>query len=433
MGCTSSKTNYLQDVSGGEEDFHKRYFEDAVLGEGEFGVVKLIHDMRPQAQDGHTTTTTPYAVKILKKGVSIKDNVLYSPLKPEILKRECDILMTLQGKHYCLLLHEMYESSRCIYLVTEFCAGGEMMKYVSIQQEELTTKDVSRIAFQLLDAIHHCASHSIIHRDVKPENCMFVTSHAGSPLRLIDFGSGAMDNVTTQEKKDTTSLIHTTFCGSAFYISPELFQRTYTSKTDVWSVGVVLYVLVAGYPAEELQTAFNLLHKSSSHRNLHNLPNLNNDMPESYFELLEELLQYRHKMRKSAGQLLQQEFVLFHKQHDNDDDYLNLTQVVNDSKNNVNNTSTSTSTSPRRSSTKSMVLTGSVKRHSLFLDYVTFERSVTTLIATLVPKEEFQLLLIALKSKSSKLNIIPMVELMETLKERKQSQWYARDGVIVFV
>jgi calcium-dependent protein kinase len=428
MGCTSSKSNgFIESVNGDEEDFNKRYFVDKVLGEGEFGVVKMIYDMT-QTSEG---TAPAMAVKMLKKGIVFKDNVLYTPLKPEILKRECDILKTLGGTHHCLKLLQVYESKKAILLVTELCAGGEMMQYLSnLQKEnnyELTVQDVSRIAFQLLDAMHHCASHYIMHRDIKPENVMFVTSQSGSPLRVIDFGSGAMDT------KETCQDLHTTFCGSAFYTSPELFQRTYTAKTDVWSVGVTLYVLVAGYPAEELQKAFNLLQTGSTKgRNLKELPNLHYaKMPESYYQLLEELLQYRHKVRKSAGELLHHDFVQLHKKGGVDDD--------DDNNNNKDDRNSNNKTILRKKDKDSSVLTGSVRRHVAFLDYVKFERSVTTLIATMVPSEEFANLIRTLTTSKSKttttttttttdniLNIVPISELMEKLKDRNQSSWYVR-------
>ena len=95
---------------------------------------------------------------------------------------------------------------------------------------------------------------------------MFCDPTPGAQLRLIDFGSGCMDLVAPQPEDR-----HSTFAGTAFYVSPEMFQRTYTTKTDVWSCGVTLYVLVAGYPAENLQTAFDILQKSKG-RDLRRLP-----------------------------------------------------------------------------------------------------------------------------------------------------------------
>lgn len=127
---------------------------------------------------------------------------------------EVEILRTLKGEHHCMKLMNVYETVRAIFMVTEYCAGGEMMEYISKQEEDLRTDDVSRIAFQMLDAVNHCATHNIIHRDIKPENIMFVTPSSGSDLRLIDFGSGTAKNVDG---------LHATFAGSPFYLSPEMF------------------------------------------------------------------------------------------------------------------------------------------------------------------------------------------------------------------
>ena len=412
-GClSSSKPDFIPKTDGGEEDFHNLYLEDKLLGEGEFGQVKLVHDMK---------TNHVCAVKILRKGIVFKDNVVYAPLKPEVLKGEVEMLRTLAGTHYCLKLYGVYETPKFIYLVMELCGGGEMMAYVS-QQDDLRTEDVSRIIYQLLDAIDHCVSNNIIHRDVKPENVLFLSNMPASEMRLIDFGSGCMDLEPSPPE------VHSTFAGSAFYISPEMFQRTYTSKTDVWSCGVLLYVLVAGYPADELQKAFNIMHKSKN-RNLRSLPNMPDNMPDSFYDLLEELLCYRHKGRKSAGELLNHEFVQFHKIHA--DNPLSLHDVVDDS---LSPLADDVSGTVSKSKTTSMRLTSSVQRHSLFMDFKKFERSVTTLLATLLAKPEFDKLLETVQKRitekeelkdsvAKNLNIIPIHELKAMLKDIKAQKW----------
>jgi serine/threonine protein kinase len=158
-----------------------------------------------------------------------------------------------------------------------------MMEYI-VKQKELRTEDVSRISYQLLDALDHCEKHGVIHRDLKPENTMFRHSMEGASLRVIDFGSSCIASETEGDENKPAIvddngiplIQHSTFAGSAFYISPELFQRTYTYKTDIWSAGVTLYVLVAGFPAEKLQKAFNTLHMNKD-RNIRSLPGLDNE------------------------------------------------------------------------------------------------------------------------------------------------------------
>ena len=204
------------------------------------------------------------------------------------------------------------------------------------------------------------------------KNIMFVTPQPGADLRLIDFGSGTNKIVEG---------LHTTFAGSAFYISPEMFQRTYTLKTDVWSVGVSLYVLVAGYPSECLQKVFNIL--QSSTRNLRNLPNLPDNMPDSFYDMLEGLLTYRHKKRKSAGELLTHEFVQFHKAA------FSVEQIAMEAQADHVMALPDITKNYSMARTTSVSLRGSVGRHSQFLDYQKYQRSLTTLMATLLNKKEF--------------------------------------------
>ena len=86
-----------------------------------------------------------------------------------------------------------------IYMITEYCEGGEMIPYLSKAFQETTgglrTEDVSRISYQLWSAVNHCAKHHVMHRDIKPENIMFSNLKKDSQLRLIDFGSGTYDEI----------------------------------------------------------------------------------------------------------------------------------------------------------------------------------------------------------------------------------------------
>lgn len=407
-GCLSGVGDvYIPNNAGNEEAYYSRFLEDKkILGEGEFGVVKLVHDMTSEGGTGE-----PLACKTLNKGIVFKDNVLYSPLKPHVLKTECEILQTLAGKYFCLDLIAIYESAKHIYLVTELCAGGEMMDYIS-KQKSLTTNDFSRVAFQLLSAINHCARENILHRDVKPENIMFRNSDPGAQLRLIDFGSGAIDRVQGNEEPPA----HTTHAGTGFYISPEVFQKSYTSLTDVWSCGVTLYVLVAGYPATQLQHAFNILQKPT--RDLRTLPGMPKDIPDSFIDLLDQLLCYRYRNRPTAGKMLNHEFVKFHEKKSKAG--ISISEVANNA------------VSPFKPLTNTR-FDGSIKKHSAFMQYQIFERSVTTLLATMLFKKDFDTLIEQLdmecskKSQStSKLNVITIHHLKTILLGMKQDECIAQ-------
>lgn len=309
-----------------------------------------------------------------------------------------EILRTLAGKNYNLKLMNIYETPKVIYMVTEFCGGGEMMEYVGNREEDLRTEDVSRIAFQLLSAVDHCSKCRVIHRDIKPENIMFQDPTPQAEIRLIDFGSGTMDAPPPPGTNGGGGepRTHTTFAGSAFYISPEMYQRTYTDKTDVWSVGATLYVLVAGYPAEKLQKAFNIM-QSGTDRNLRSLPNLPEEMPDSFYELLEGLLTYRHKKRPSAGEMIRSEFVQFHREHE-EGNLLSLDEVAAVAASTAIPSSADGSRNGTARTT-SITLRGSVDRHNLFLGFKKYERSLTALLATMLSKKELQKLIEILRSR----------------------------------
>lgn len=205
MGICGSKANILANSKGDEATYMTQFLEQQLLGEGQFGTVHLATEMNSDKL---------VAVKKLRKGVIFKDNILYSPMKPATLQQEIDLLTLLKGQHYCLEFLGAYESNKMIWLVTEFCSGGELVPYI-VAQQELGMDQVRRITRQYLLALQHCAKHHVIHRDIKPENTMFVDVTPTADLRLIDFGCAT--------RLDSDDEIKTTMAGTPFYTSPELF------------------------------------------------------------------------------------------------------------------------------------------------------------------------------------------------------------------
>lgn len=494
-GCFSRGSGQLlEGVDGGEEDYHKRFLEDDVIGEGEFGQVRLVHDVRQQSSSSAATAApggkerkaVPYACKVLRKGITFRDNTIYSPIRPDVLKGEVEILRLLEGQQYCLGLAAVYETPRAIYLVTEYCGGGAMTEYVASQPEDLRTEDVSRIAFQLLSAVDHCARHRVLHRDIKPENgalysfqyncfcgglclacgprgerdgeastvslwvsrwscglCVSIVltcallghcshvlrsrpqiSHAPHRFRLGLLGpKGGRGNDCCQRFKRRTHRTHH-LCWVGFLhiarnvpavVHPEngrlerrcvvgwdaggqrtkMVFRCLTHLMYFWIppfAGVTLYVLAAGYPANELQRAFNILQMSKG-RDLRSLPNLPPDMPDSYYEMLEGLLTYRYKRRPSAHDMLQCEFVRFHQALENPG-VLSFEEVALAAHSAAAEAGAAPQAGVSRDRsqhrTASIRLTGSVGRHGVFLDFKRFERSLTTVLVTLLSKAQLE-------------------------------------------
>jgi serine/threonine protein kinase len=209
---------------------------------------------------------------------------------------------------------------------------------------------------------------------------------------------------------------------------------------------VTLYILVAGYPADRLQEAFNMLHKSK--RNLRDLPQMPEQMPDSFIDLLGQLLTYRPKMRKSAGAHLVHEFITFHRRLETTG--ISLDDIAAEAANEASALPMmippppdgSTHASLRR--THSVNLSGSVQRHNMFLNYQRYERAVTTLLATMLSKADLDVFLAKLNThhadleqieveegssskddnnvRLQKLKVIPMNELKNMLKELNQEK-----------
>ncbi len=296
---------------------------------------------------------------------------------------------------------------------------------------------------------------------------MFCTKAKNSELRLIDFGSGTLDDLEMKPVEDGGEVErHHTFAGSAFYISPEvrilncqfceeilnfasnslliyflfrcfleptlrrqvnfpycakknskffwrltiLLTHLLANFSDVWSAGATLYVLVAGYPADKLQETFNILQTPKKPTDpqepggrLRRLPNLPSNLPESFFEMLEGALNYGHKSRLSAGELLKGEFPRFHLNHDNESSRISLMDVAAEAAGQADE-SAAVSRPGTLSKTKSVLLDGSVSRHTAYLGYRKFERSVTTLLATMLPIDTLRNLVKTLKENGSTAN-----------------------------
>ncbi len=150
-------------------------------------------------------------------------------------------------------LYEIYEDDRKIYLIMEECCGGELFDRIlsRIESGNMYSEKQAAIIFkQLMSAVAYCHSQGICHRDLKPENILFLTKDENSPIKVIDFGLSKIfgeikpiDEKKKQKKKDMSTRV-----GTAYYVSPEVLKGNYDEKCDVWSAGVILYILLSGDP-----------------------------------------------------------------------------------------------------------------------------------------------------------------------------------------
>ncbi|PIA42158.1 hypothetical protein AQUCO_02100191v1 [Aquilegia coerulea] len=191
---------------------------------------------------GHGTFAKVYQATNAKTGESVaikvfdKENILKGGLIAHI-KREISILRRVRHPNIVQLFEVMATKSK-IYFVMEYVKGGELFKKVS---KGRLKEEVARKYFQqLISAVGFCHARGVFHRDLKPENLLL---DENGDLKVSDFG---LSCVSDQIRQD--GLFHT-FCGTPAYVSPEVLARKGydAAKVDIWSCGVILFVLMAGY------------------------------------------------------------------------------------------------------------------------------------------------------------------------------------------
>ncbi|KAJ3442999.1 protein kinase [Anaeramoeba flamelloides] len=197
------------------------YYLGSTLGNGSFAKVKL---------GTHCETNEKVAIKIIKK-----ENISLEPEMMSKVRREIAVQKLIKHPNV-LRVYDVYETSEFLYIVLEYISGGELFDYI-VKKGSLP-RDEARVCFQeIVYAIEYCHSFCIAHRDLKPENLLLDDSNK---VKVADFGMARI------MKKD--NLLETS-CGSPHYVSPEVIKGVAYDgqKSDIWSMGVILYALLCGY------------------------------------------------------------------------------------------------------------------------------------------------------------------------------------------
>jgi len=197
-----------------------KYDMKDVLGTGAFSQVRLAECR----EDGHM-----YAIKIIDKK-ALKG-------KEDSLENEIRVLKRLDHRNVVKLL-EAYESRTCVYLVMELVTGGELFDRI-VEKGSYSEKDAADLIKQVLSAVAYMHDQGVVHRDLKPENLLYYSPDPDSKIMISDFGLSKMEE----------SGVMATACGTPGYVAPEvLAQKPYGKAVDVWSIGVISYILLCGYP-----------------------------------------------------------------------------------------------------------------------------------------------------------------------------------------
>ena len=196
----------------------KEYTFGKTIGTGSFGQVRLAI---------HKPTKQTRAVKIIPK----------SKVDTEILMNEVNILSKLSHPNI-MQIFEIYNDNTNIYIVSEYCKGGELFDIIS-QKGSFSEKDACVIMKQLMSAICYSHQNNIIHRDLKPENILMDGDNEDLTIKIIDWGCAQTIKKSKHSKQAD---------GTAYYIAPEVLKGSYNEKCDIWACGVIFYILLCGYP-----------------------------------------------------------------------------------------------------------------------------------------------------------------------------------------
>jgi len=192
---------------------------EKVLGRGNFSTVKLGINKETQER---------CAIKIIDKSL-VKN-------KPEMLSNEVDIL--LRAKHSGIIgLLDLFDTPDKMMLCMELVSGGELFDRI-VEREQFTEAEARFVMAQLFDALAYLHSMGIVHRDLKPEN-LLLANEKDDIIKIADFG---LSKIYTEEMMSTA-------CGTPGYVAPEILQcEGYDKQIDMWSAGVIMYILLCGYP-----------------------------------------------------------------------------------------------------------------------------------------------------------------------------------------
>lgn len=237
-----------------------RYILGEQLGWGQFGVIRACTDK---------LTGEVLACKSIAKDRLVTSDDVRS------IKLEIEIMTRLSGHPNVVDLKAVYEEEEYVHLVMELCAGGEL--FHQLEKHGRFSESDARVLFRhLIQVVLYCHENGVVHRDLKPENILLATKASSSPIKLADFGlatyikpgtsillyflmicffcfvfkfsanfefSQMFDNILVEAGESLHGLV-----GSPFYIAPEVLAGSYNQAADVWSAGVILYILLSGMP-----------------------------------------------------------------------------------------------------------------------------------------------------------------------------------------
>uniref|UniRef100_A0A0E0IVQ2 non-specific serine/threonine protein kinase n=1 Tax=Oryza nivara TaxID=4536 RepID=A0A0E0IVQ2_ORYNI len=193
------------------------------LGQGQFGKTYLCTEI---------STGCQYACKtILKSNLRCVSDI-------EDVRREIQIMHHLSGQKNIVTIKDTYEDEQAVHIVMELCAGGELFSKIQ-KRGHYSERKAAELIKIIVGIIETCHSHGVMHRDLKPENFLLLDADDEFSVKAIDFGLSVFFR---------PGQVFREVVGSPYYIAPEVLEKRYGPEADIWTAGVILYVLLTGVP-----------------------------------------------------------------------------------------------------------------------------------------------------------------------------------------
>ncbi|XP_059641288.1 calcium-dependent protein kinase 10-like [Cornus florida] len=212
----------LKDVSH-RSRIGDKYVLGRELGRGEFGITYLCTDRETR----EALACKSISKKKLRTAVDIED-----------VRREVAIMSSLPDHPNVVRLRATYEDNEAVHLVMELCEGGELFDRI-VARGHYSERAAAGVARTIAEVVRMCHENGVMHRDLKPENFLFANKKEHSLLKAIDFGL----SVFFKPGEKFSEIV-----GSPYYMAPEVLKRNYGPEVDIWSAGVILYILLCGVP-----------------------------------------------------------------------------------------------------------------------------------------------------------------------------------------
>ncbi|PAN45634.1 hypothetical protein PAHAL_9G131800 [Panicum hallii] len=256
-----------------------KYHLGRELGRGEFGVTRLATDRATRER----LACKSIPKRRLRTAVDVAD-----------VRREVAIMASLPDHPALVRLRAAYEDAEAVHLVMELCDGGELFDRI-VARGRYTERAAAAAARTVAEVVRACHAHGVMHRDLKPENFLYAGKSEEAQLKAIDFGL----SVFFKPGERFTEIV-----GSPYYMAPEVLRRNYGPEVDIWSAGVILYILLCGVPpfwAETEQGVARAILRGSLDLQREPWPRIS----EGAKSLVRQMLQMDPRKRPTAQQVLE--------------------------------------------------------------------------------------------------------------------------------